>query len=96
MTILWLALIAVFVLVEIWLTKRNHRRSAWRTLDGDRIALAVGVAWCAIAVAVAWADDNDPIGGLLFGGLTGTIVACLVASARRKTAYLRGKNNASY
>ncbi|MFH8295408.1 MULTISPECIES: hypothetical protein [unclassified Streptomyces] len=95
MTIVWLALIVVFVLVEIWLTKRSHRRSAWRTLDGDRVALAVGVAWCAIAVATAWADDGDPIGGLLFGGLTGVVVACVVATARRKIAYMRGKNSAS-
>ncbi|QEV16444.1 hypothetical protein [Streptomyces alboniger] len=96
MTFLWLALIAVFVLVEIWLTKRSHRRSAWRTLNGDRVALAVGVAWCAVAVADSWADDTDPVGGLLFGGLTGAVVACVVATARRKSAYLRGKKNASY
>ncbi|MEU1332594.1 hypothetical protein [Streptomyces sp. NPDC005865] len=96
MTFLWLALIAVFVLVEIWLTKRSHRRSAWRTLNGDRVALAVGVAWCAIAVATSWAGDGDPVGGLLFGGLTGTVVACVVATARRKSAHPRGKKNASY
>lgn len=96
MTIVWLALIAVFVLVEIWLTKKSHRRSAWRTLDGDRVALTVGVVWCTIAVVTAWADDGDPIGGLFFGGLTGVIVACVVATGRRKFAYTRGKNNTSY
>lgn len=95
MTTLWLALIAVFVLVEVWLTRRSHRRSAWRTLDGDRIALAAGAAWCAVVVTISWADDNDPVGGLLFGGLTGVAIACLVAGARRRIAYRRGKSGAS-
>ncbi|WP_306333669.1 hypothetical protein [Streptomyces sp. KL118A] len=95
MTIVWLALIVVFVLIEVWLTKRSHRRSARRTIDGDRVALAVGIVWCAGAVATAWADDNDPAGGLLFGGLTGVVIACVVATSRRKIAHLRGKSNAS-
>ncbi|GHE25528.1 hypothetical protein [Streptomyces hydrogenans] len=94
MMIAWRVLVAVFVPVEIWLTKRSHRRSAWRMLSGDRIALAVGVGWCVSAVATSWADDSDPIGGLLFGSLTGIVIACAVAAARHRITHLRAESSA--
>lgn len=85
MTWAWLvAFAALLVALETFAYHRHPRRSVFRSVNGDRVAVTVGLLWWTLAVGVSWVNDNDPLGGAVYGLLSASIIGCLVAMARRQ------------
>ncbi|MFE3371023.1 hypothetical protein ACFXOK_15655 [Streptomyces sp. NPDC059173] len=91
-----LALVAgLFLAAEVFVYHRNPRRSSWRFIDRDRVAIRVGIAWWVCAISVSWVNDDDPLGGAVFGAPGAAIVACMAAGARRLIHAMRQRRKAA-
>ncbi|MGW1292939.1 hypothetical protein [Streptomyces sp. NPDC002533] len=94
----WILLVLVaggFLAAEIFVYHRNPRRSSWRFINGDRVAIRVGIAWWICAISVSWVNDNDPLGGAVFGAPGAAIVASLVVGVRQLIQAMRRRRKAA-
>ncbi|MEU1015667.1 hypothetical protein ABZ383_23475 [Streptomyces sp. NPDC005900] len=88
----WFRLVGLAVMLvalETYAYHRNPRRSVWRRIDGDRVAVTVGLAWWAAVVGVSWVNDNDPLGGAFYGLLGAAILGSSISMTRRSIARRR-------
>jgi len=89
MSWIWVLAGTAFIGLEAYRLVKLPHRSAWNALKGNPFALCVGAVWWAVAAGAVWANDRDPLGGVIFGGLTGVIVAGAVTSVTRWVQRLR-------